>query len=495
MNHPALASNARSSAKRTSVLWSRTTAANLGLGVALTVSPCACGLLGADGNPPAAKLDPLSGFVDKSAVQVCMDGRLVVSSSSAPNGPLSLCVPDGLQTRSCANQADCNNAERCSCARCVTPACRTGTDCEQGQICQNNRCTAACDTQTKCPGNQRCIAGGCSVPCTVDTDCAYGEVCSSFDRVCVVKLCGQSVGCPSGQQCVEQQTVADIRQPHVIADASNEPRQPSIAYVELATATSCSIYRALVQSDQRWDVSPITPVLAPDASDHGCVGAPSVLVHDNAYVMFAARGDGTAIVRARSSDGITFERDAEPVLTPQLAWEKGWVGAPGVSFWNGSTVLVYQAGPDSGLGIARVDDHLATRVSDGPWLTASDVVDGIYWREVRHLSSPFAFEHDGALVVYLTVRGVEGIDARTSAGEIYPADVNDSIGLASTRDLHTHTMFPLGAVFARKTNMRAYLGEAEPTTLYSPDGSTMYYVRGDASGTLRSGLGIAKTVR
>jgi hypothetical protein len=119
--------------------------------------------------------------------------------------------------------------------------------------------------------------------------------------------------------------------------------------------------------------------------------------------------------------------------------------------------------------------------------------DPVLWRNVDRVGSPFAVERDGVLLVYLTVRGVEGSDATTPSGQVYLADANDSIGLVSTRDLIGVEVFVGGPVFARRTNLRAYLGEAEPSVLFESTGSWMVYAGSDASGSLRTGLGLAST--
>lgn len=470
--------------------------------VALAVLQASCGMLGADDSVPTPKLDPASGFVDQSAVQLCFDGKLVVSSTHTSNGPMAFCLASGVTAALCEDDAACGQGEHCLCGRCVTRACRVGTDCDAGQVCHNNRCVASCSPETPCEGGHPCVSGGCSRPCNGDNDCAYGEVCSSFERVCVVKLCGKSTGCASSEVCVDQEWTADIREPHLMnpdaataqGGSSTKPAA-NVAYLELATGKSCAIYRAVLQTDRRWQVDPIAPVLEPGQDDNECLGAPSVVMHDGRYIMAAARGDGSAIVSAHSSDGVAFVREQAPLLTPSVPWENNWVGAPSVATWRDKFVLVYEGGRGSGIGLAVVEPDGAHRVSDAPWLVAQHFVDPVYWRSVSKVSSPAAFARNDALLVYLTVRGVEGVDATTSLGDVYPADENDSIGLASTTDLLNLEVFPAGPVFARKTNMRAYLGESEPCVAYSPKGSKMVYVRGDASGKLRMGLGLAATHR
>jgi hypothetical protein len=55
-------------------------------------------------------------------------------------------------------------------------------------------------------------------------------------------------------------------------------------------------------------------------------------------------------------------------------------------------------------------------------------------------------------------------------------------------------VFAGGAVLARRTNLRAYLGEAEPSVLFEGGASWLVYASSDATGVQRTGLGMASTV-
>lgn len=94
---------------------------------------------------------------------------------------------------------------------------------------------------------------------------------------------------------------------------------------------------------------------------------------------------------------------------------------------------------------------------------------------------------DGIVRVYFTARGAEGGDGE-SAGAIVPADRNDSIGLATTRDLKTFELYPAGPVLARVTNLLTYLGEREPAVQILPEGVALTFLGTDAAGTSTSGL-------
>ncbi len=70
-----------------------------------------------------------------------------------------------------------------------------------------------------------------------------------------------------------------------------------------------------------------------------------------------------------------------------------------------------------------------------------------------------------------------------------PADPNDSIGMAASKDGVTFVPYPAGPVLARVTNLRSYLGEREAAVRLLPGGgATITFVSMDATGTSESGL-------
>ena len=456
----------------------------------------ACGLLDlGDLSEGSGRRDEMTGFVDGAGIEVCYDGLKVVSSSQAKNGPLSVCLRVGDTAKSCLNGEVCSVGEICECGRCTTRPCRTSAECGNGEACQSNRCASSCADDRDCHVGERCSAGGCARICDGDAGCAFGERCSSFDRTCVVKLCGEVVACSGEDVCVQQQRVADLHDPHAMI---TEHRR--VAYVEvrgdIAAPNDCAIFRARIVGRnngdaRRWVVEPTTAVLVPGDDDGGCLGGPSAIQEGGKLMLYASRGDGSGIVRASSKDGVVFERDEGFIFEASAAWEKGWVGSPGVALWSGGVVMLYEGGPGAGVGIAMVEPSQAVRVANEPWLAPHVFEDPVYWRGIERVGSPYALVRDGVLYAYVTVRGTEGSDALARSGEVYPADVNDSIGLAATRDLRAVDVFGAGPVFARRTNLRAYLGESEPAVLVDGGGSWLMYVSSDASGQQRMGLGMA----
>ena len=455
----------------------------------LTTAISACGLLTPDELSQSDRGDVVSGFVEGPGIEVCFGDQRIVSASQSKDGPLSLCLGSAMSPKACEGDTSCASGERCVCGRCTTRPCRTATECEGREVCRSNRCAAACTGEQDCGPGEICNSGGCARPCSSDEACAFGEKCSAFDGTCAVKLCSATVSCSGDDVCVEQERVADLREPHLVRTGAEV-----VGFVELREGVThdCAVYRVRIDSPRRWVVEPPTAVLEPLSEDGGCVGAPSVLLEDGAWTLYASRGDGSGIVRAQSVDGSIFSRDAAPVLVPSEPWEEGRVASPAIVRWHGESIMAYEGGPGAGIGLARIDaEGHATRLTTGAWLTPADFEDPVMWRYIERIGSPFVVERDGALLVYLTVRGMEGSDAVTGTTGGYPADPNDSIGLVATRDLVEVERFVSGPVFARRTNLRAYLGEAEPSVLLQSSGSWLVFAASDASGRQRTGLGLA----
>jgi hypothetical protein len=448
----------------------------------------ACGALGHDEPPGPVFRDARTGFVDGPGIEVCMDGTRVVAPSRAAGGALSFCVSPGVASRTCDDTTECAPGERCVCGRCGTRPCRNATECDAGEVCVGNRCASVCGSDTDCRAGETCSAGGCARRCSTQVDCAYGEKCSALDGTCIVKLCGDAVSCNVGEPCAPLERVADLREPHGMTWGGQ-----ALAFVEIRDGSACAVYRARVVSPRRWEVDPLQPVLAPENGEGGCVGAPSVVAEPGRLVMYAARGDGSAIVRASSVDGSTFLREPTPVVTPTEDWQGGWVGAPGAARFQGATRLFYQADRGRAIGLASIDEATGTLldIRPTPVISPSMLEDPLFWRGVQRVTSPFAVERDGALLLYVAARGAEQSDAQVAAGGVYPADVNDSIGLLASRDLVAWDRFPTGPVLARRTNLRTYLGELEPAVMFLDGGAWLVYVGADASGVATTGLGLA----
>lgn len=88
--------------------------------------------------------------------------------------------------RECSGDSDCDRGEECrnnSCSA-IPGWCEGHDGCADGQICENNRCRAGCDLDAgrACPSGQICENNRCveDRECNLDQDCGSGECCESY---------------------------------------------------------------------------------------------------------------------------------------------------------------------------------------------------------------------------------------------------------------------------------------------------------------------------
>lgn len=218
------------------------------------------------------------------------------------------------------------------------------------------------------------------------------------------------------------------------------------------------------------------------------VGAPSVVRRSGSIELYAAVGNPSRIIRATSKDdGLTFVLDVDPILSAKEPWENVSVGSPSVFDFQGTTYLLYEGGDRAGIGLARLTNTGAERSSPNPIVSAQDVEDPIFGRQISHVGAPFAMVDGESVHILFTARGIEGFSA-TSGETVLPPEANDSIGLTASTDMKTFSFYPAGPLYARIVNLRAYLGEAEATMRSSPWGAEMVFVSSDASGNAKTGL-------
>lgn len=440
---------------------------------ALLAAAClpSCGLL-AEGD--AVTAFPSDGTGDLGAaepIEVCL-GTAHVVAPSASTGAGAVCVAEAATARACDGDEGCTGIERCVCGRCVVEACDASVGCGEGRVCRARRCTRGCAADAACDEGEVCSSGGCARTCQGDGDCHFGERCDALDDTCAAKLCGATGACGAGSRCEALAVTGELREPEVASGA--------LAFVEIRDDTGPAVYRMRIDAPSRWTADPASPVLQG-------AGAPSVLVDGERVELTFASAAG--IERATSTDGgRTFTRAATPLLTAALPWENGFVGSPSLRVFRGATVLFYEGGPRAGLGVARVEGGVATRLGDAPLATPASVSDPLFWRDVSEVGAPCAVVEGDAVRVYFTARGVEGTGARIGE-DLAPSDANDSIGLVASTDLPTFAASPVGPAFARLTNLRTYLGEREAAwRLLAGGGAEITFVATDASGKNLAGL-------
>ncbi|MCB9644879.1 MAG: hypothetical protein H6728_17545 [Myxococcales bacterium] len=198
--------------------------------------------------------------------EACTNGFCAATSStpvfccSAPGcTPGATCFDSnnlrGTCPRSCSNNCDCNQGERCvqgtctaqfgagyccskpgcpanfSCTntngttgRCPVQTCTSACNCNQGEDCRNGQCTRVfppvyCCANTGCPTGSACINAqgqwstcGGQPACTSACDCNQGEDCyrGQCIRTSPATYCCEKTGCPAGTACVNSQNVTSV---------------------------------------------------------------------------------------------------------------------------------------------------------------------------------------------------------------------------------------------------------------------------------------------
>ncbi|MEZ4313472.1 MAG: hypothetical protein R3F14_36075 [Polyangiaceae bacterium] len=454
--------------------------APLVLGIALSVSIPACD------TSPGAGLEPfpssgVAGFGKPQLVSVCIGAAAVTPGSSA-----GLCVPAAQSFAACAADDDCRAPEKCLCGRCIVRACDPSTVCPTGEACRSGRCTRSCTEAADCAAGELCSGGGCTRACSGDAACRAGEACDLFGT-CSAEACVPGASCGGDSTCEPVTVSGEVREPHVTSIDGDR-----VAFFEVRTAGSASIYRGVFETPSHLVADPVEPVLAPP-SGASRAGAPSAVVRGSDVELLVAIGDGAAVGLARSTNGgRSFTWASESLLTPSEPWESGSVGSPGAFERDGDSYFFYEGGDGAGIGLARVLASTAERVQPLPLLRPADLEDAGFWRSVQSIGTPHALV-DGAIVrVYVTARGIDGGTAITPSGPV-PPEPNDSIGMFATADLATFDRYPAGPVYSAISGLFGPLGEREPAVHLTPEGADLYFIATTGEASLPLGLSRASS--
>jgi hypothetical protein len=455
----------------------------------------ACGVAPHEPGTDPVRSDGVTSFGDSAPVELCL-GAARVLAPSASAGAAAVCVRAGEAPVPCEGDAQCQGIEQCVCGRCIVRACGGPSSCGDGLVCRARRCTTPCAADGECAAGERCVSGGCARSCVADAACHFGERCDSLDDVCVTQTCAPTMACGGGDACEPQVVRGEVREPDVVT-VNGE----ALAFFELRAGPSLAdvaIHRARIVAPRRWVVDPVEPVLI--EGNHGPAGAPSIralqgvaTVTEGAIELYFSDSDRFIGRAVSTSGGRSFERDPEPILEATEPWEAGRIGSPSVFDRAGEVILAYEGGAGAGIGLARIRGGVAERLGADPVVTPATVLDPIFWRGVTSVGAPYGvIPPDGSAVrLYFTARGAEGSDALSSEGAL-PADINDSIGMVASSDFTSWHRFPTGPVFARITNLRAYLGEREAAIRLSPGAPPeIHFVGSDASGDVVNGVSAA----
>jgi peptidoglycan-associated lipoprotein len=104
----------------------------------------------------------------------------------------------------CNNDDDCNkDGHKGVCIDGTCQECGKDSDCQQGFVCQHNRCVPKpeCTADADCPPHKACKAGKCVLECSQDADCAGGLVCK--DNRCVKPECTVDSDCGTNGKCLQ----------------------------------------------------------------------------------------------------------------------------------------------------------------------------------------------------------------------------------------------------------------------------------------------------
>jgi predicted GH43/DUF377 family glycosyl hydrolase len=165
--------------------------------------------------------------------------------------------------------------------------------------------------------------------------------------------------------------------------------------------------------DGPWTVDP-EPILEPGTAgewDAGGITWPTITATDDGYAIYYTgldrpRGSG-AVGLATSTDGVTWAKHGDPVLSAEPTWERGKVDRPRVARTSRGFAMIYAGGQLTDRGLAWSDDGITwRRDGDGPVIDQEDFpVDGRAWDAAL-------LGRDGQLLYYLEI-GSAGIASGT----------------------------------------------------------------------------------
>ncbi len=421
--------------------------------VALLALSSACGLQ--DPSPQRARTDPGKGpFFAVGAVEVCEAGARVVPIAAGASAA-GLCV-DG-EPPSCKSSGECARGGRCVCGACVVAACASERDCDEGELCRSGACARGCQADGECAAGDRCDKGACRRPCGASSDCAAGATCDTLDGVCLAATCELGSACPLGRTCRPARVPLSLDEPEWLGTPDDA------VLVEVVQGHETELRRARFTAPLRLSLDE-----APLVTSVGAAAVIPAAVGVTAIVTARADRSGLDLRRARDALGTAFE-------APVALLEEAGVDSPAVAVFRGETWLAW-AWNDAEIRFGKLRDGVIASAGL-PAITRADVRGA---RDVSKLSSPALLARD-ALLVYVTVRGVEG-EAAIDHGAVLPAEPNDSLALFATLD-GARLDAASSLIVARRANLRTYLGERAPSLRVREGGAELLFVAGDAAGT------------
>lgn len=137
--------------------------------------------------------------------------------------------------------------------------CTKDSQCQLGQICEENACTVGCRYDDTCPHDMTCLSKQCVNPCHHPEACGINAICSSVAHrprcscppgytgdantlcsVSVVPVCLQDIDCGTGQICENSKCIDACR--------TDDTCSYTMACINQRCQDPCSVYRACGQN-------------------------------------------------------------------------------------------------------------------------------------------------------------------------------------------------------------------------------------------------------
>jgi hypothetical protein len=446
-----------------------------------------CGLLGG-GKEPDRLSDDLPGpFEQVGPITLCMGGvRLDAPGAIGVAGdePIGLCVSDASEARRCELDSECADRESCMCGTCRVPVCLINADCPEDTECTGagHRCQARCLSDEDCPAGELCDPNtlGCTSGCEADTDCSHGEVCSSIRGMCVTVTC-TSGGCSAGRSCDVQRRVVSVGHPALA------PREAA-AQIWL-TVPGAGIVRFVPSADGNLAADPSTPVLGEPLMDPAVTAGPG-----GGFLMIVGEEGGARLHALVGTDGIEWSAPVfgSELLGPEQEWEGGWVGRPSVLQHEDGWVLAWEGGPGAGIGLALLGaDGVVTRVGDAPIVDVSNAGSDPWWSGLSAVGSPHLFHQDctagwSGVALLFEGRGLEWLGVDPGSGD--PPAPNSSIGYARFDGPWSITVDPHNPLFSTNAGIAVTRSEHDPVIVCRPGGFRLHYTASGVESGASEGL-------
>ncbi|KAI2804698.1 hypothetical protein BLOT_003686 [Blomia tropicalis] len=136
--------------------------------------------------------------------------------------------------------------------------CSKDSECQSGQICEENACTVGCRYDDSCPQDMACIHKQCLNPCEYPESCGVNSIChpvahrprcscpsgytgdaNTLCTVSVVPICIQDIDCGTGQICEKSKCIDACR--------TDDTCSYTMSCINQRCQDPCSVYRACGQ--------------------------------------------------------------------------------------------------------------------------------------------------------------------------------------------------------------------------------------------------------